>query len=304
MTVDELIERKRAIGYTNEQIAELSGVPFGTVQKIFGRQTKAPRAETLRKIENVLFGRLYSFSTQQYVGQYLGETPIVYGTGAIKNDSRYLNQTGTNLKGKSDWDNEGVIARSFMPHKCQGEYTVDDVQLIPSDIRFELVDGYICDVGTPTLEHQTVLEEINLQFNEYIKENNGDCLSFITPLPVITDDDYKTEIWPDLQIMCPNEDGSYKFNDSIPDLVIEVLSPSTRKFDTNHKLRKYLRDGVKEYWIIDIKDSTITVNLRKGELRFYTFDDQVPVDIYDSKLKIDFNAVNKRIDKARKLFNK
>ena len=47
MTVEEMILRKRELGYTNKTIAEKSGVPFGTVQKIFSGATKAPREETL-----------------------------------------------------------------------------------------------------------------------------------------------------------------------------------------------------------------------------------------------------------------
>ena len=54
MTIDEMIERKRELGYTNEQIADLSDIPLGTVQKIFAGQTKAPRYNTIRKLEAVL----------------------------------------------------------------------------------------------------------------------------------------------------------------------------------------------------------------------------------------------------------
>ena len=46
MTVDEMKEKKRQLGYSSEKLAELSGVPLGTVQKIFGGFTKAPRYKT------------------------------------------------------------------------------------------------------------------------------------------------------------------------------------------------------------------------------------------------------------------
>ena len=54
MTVAEMRERKAQLGYTNEMIAELSGVPLSTVQKIFAGVTEKPRYETLRAIERVL----------------------------------------------------------------------------------------------------------------------------------------------------------------------------------------------------------------------------------------------------------
>ena len=54
MTIEEMKRRKKELGYTNQQIADLSAVPFGTVQKIFSGATASPRYETLLKLERVL----------------------------------------------------------------------------------------------------------------------------------------------------------------------------------------------------------------------------------------------------------
>lgn len=54
MTIKEMQERKRELGYTYAQIAELSGVPVGTVQKVLGGITLTPRYETLMALEKVL----------------------------------------------------------------------------------------------------------------------------------------------------------------------------------------------------------------------------------------------------------
>ena len=54
MTIEQMKERKTELGYTNEKIAELSGVPLGTVQKVFAGVTKAPRYDTLQKLQKVL----------------------------------------------------------------------------------------------------------------------------------------------------------------------------------------------------------------------------------------------------------
>lgn len=54
MTVEEMKKRKNELGYTYEQIAELSGVPLGTVQKVFAGVTKSPRYETLQALEQLL----------------------------------------------------------------------------------------------------------------------------------------------------------------------------------------------------------------------------------------------------------
>ena len=54
MTIEEMKKRKLETGFTNEMIAELSGVPLGTVQKIFSGQTKSPRYDTLQALQKVL----------------------------------------------------------------------------------------------------------------------------------------------------------------------------------------------------------------------------------------------------------
>ena len=54
MTLSEMRERKRELGYSYEQIAEWSGVPLSTVQKVLTGATKSPRYDTLLAIETVL----------------------------------------------------------------------------------------------------------------------------------------------------------------------------------------------------------------------------------------------------------
>ena len=54
MTIEEMKARKAELGYTNEKIAELSGVPLGTVQKIFSGETRSPRYDTVQKLVKLL----------------------------------------------------------------------------------------------------------------------------------------------------------------------------------------------------------------------------------------------------------
>ena len=53
MTIQEMKEKKQEKGYSYAQIAELSGVPLGTVQKIFSGETTSPRYDTLRALEQL-----------------------------------------------------------------------------------------------------------------------------------------------------------------------------------------------------------------------------------------------------------
>ena len=54
MTIEEMKSRKKELGYSNETIAQLSGVPFSTVQKIFSGITNSPRQKTIEALEKVL----------------------------------------------------------------------------------------------------------------------------------------------------------------------------------------------------------------------------------------------------------
>lgn len=80
MTIEEMKARKRDLGYTNEQIAELSGVPLGTVQKIFSGETRSPRYDTIQRLDNALRSsppsEAYSYPTGQ--PQAVAESPAVF----------------------------------------------------------------------------------------------------------------------------------------------------------------------------------------------------------------------------------
>jgi Uma2 family endonuclease len=75
--------------------------------------------------------------------------------------------------------------------------------------------------------------------------------------------------------------------------VVEVLSTSTRKKDTSIKLALYQRAGVREYWIVDPKQRRIYVyGFEKGELPvIYTFENKVPVGIFDGAIEVDFTEI-------------
>ena len=57
MTVEEMKQRKKELGYSNEKLSELSGVPLGTVQKVLAGVTRSPRYETLIALERILKSR-------------------------------------------------------------------------------------------------------------------------------------------------------------------------------------------------------------------------------------------------------
>ena len=83
MTIDQMKKRKAELGYSNEMLAELSGVPLGTVQKIFAGVTRSPRYETIQKLQKALYGEMdyavLTASSGSSGSDHIAETIMQYG---------------------------------------------------------------------------------------------------------------------------------------------------------------------------------------------------------------------------------
>ena len=255
MTISEMRERKRELGYSYEQIAEWSGVPLSTVQKVLTGATKSPRYDTLLAIETVL---------EDYSADRVGEIAYAYG--------------------------EHIVKR-------QGEYTIEDYYNWPEDERIELIDGFIYHLTMPSIRHQKIVGEIDFTFKSYAKKKKGKCEIFGAGVDVCLDSDNKTMVVPDITVVCHWDKFTEKYVDGAPDLVVEVLSKSTKKKDMTLKLEKYATAGVREYWIVDpVKETVIVYKFSRedetdAQIFFYTFANQVPVGIWDDECVVDFAEI-------------
>ncbi|MBQ8519099.1 MAG: Uma2 family endonuclease [Agathobacter sp.] len=251
MTLSEMKERKRELGYSYEQIADWSGVPLSTVQKLFGGVTKSPRYDTLRAIEEVLMDR---------PATAVREATVQYGRPI---------------------------------EKKQGEYTVADYYAWPEDERIELIDGVIYDMGAPSFAHQDIIIEIAYVLKKYIKENKGNCKVCVAPLDVQLDCDNKTMIQPDIMVICKKDIITKKNLFGAPDMIVEVLSKSTRKKDMGTKLAKYIEANVREYWIVDLEKERVIVYDIENDIQttIFTFENKVPVGIWGDECVVDFAEI-------------
>ncbi len=82
---------------------------------------------------------------------------------------------------------------------------------------------------------------------------------FMSPVDVQLDKDDKTMAQPDVFLVCDQSKNTGRCIYGAPDMVIEVTSPSTRKRDFGKKLGKYVDAGVREYWIVDVKNQKVIV---------------------------------------------
>lgn len=275
MTVEEMKQIKEERGYSMAQLSEYSGVPLGTLQKIFCGQTINPRKSTIDAIAKVLLGEESVYQGKAYT--YHMESKDV----------------------SVDCIRETVGYNAEFVEKKQGEYTLEDYYALPDERRAELIDGVIYDMSTPSIPHQLIVGEVFAQIREYIRKNKGKCLPVIAPSDVQLDKDNKTMVQPDVMIICDQEKIHHFGVFGAPDFVLEVLSPSTRKKDLTLKLSKYIEAGVREYWIIDPKKKILLVYdfAEEGLPCIYPLEGKVGLVIYEGKLKIDLEVIAEIIEK-------
>ncbi len=144
-------------------------------------------------------------------------------------------------------------------HDHRVRLTYDDYLLIPEDgLRHEILDGehYVC--ASPSVKHQTVSRRLMLTLGLFIETNRlGEIFS--APIDVVMS--FHDVAVPDL-VFVSRERLSILTEANVqgaPDLVVEILSKSTRKIDLGIKLSRYELLGVQEYWIADPFQRTITV---------------------------------------------
>lgn len=128
-------------------------------------------------------------------------------------------------------------------------YTVEDWLSWDEDVRAELYEGSLIMLAQPTVRHQSVLSELHGQLWQFLK--GKPCSVYPAPFGVRLFDNEDTAFEPDIVVVCDKSKLDDRICRGAPDLVIEILSPSTAKMDRGMKYRKYQQAGVREYWIVD-----------------------------------------------------
>ncbi len=142
--------------------------------------------------------------------------------------------------------------------------TYEQFRQLPEDgRRYELIRGEVHLTPSPTTKHQFIVNNLDLSLSNYLRANPlGDVA--IAPLDVRLSSD--TAVQPDL-IFVSNANAGIILEEYIagaPDLVVEVLSPSTAAHDRATKLALYAEAGVPEVWFIDPQAKTVEILKLQG----------------------------------------
>jgi Uma2 family endonuclease len=174
--------------------------------------------------------------------------------------------------------------------KMEKPFTYGDYLTWPEDERWEIIHGVAYNMSpAPSTEHQRVSRRLLVQFDHFFTQ--GPCEIFSAPfdvcLPKGDEDDeaIETVVQPDLAIICDPMKVDSNGCKGAPDLIIEIISPSTAKKDRHEKFFLYEEHGVKEYWTVHPLEYLIEVfalgdDGTYGRPNIYARDDLLPVSLF------------------------
>ncbi len=148
--------------------------------------------------------------------------------------------------------------------------TLADLDQTPDDgRRYEIIDGDLIVSASPSLRHQSTVMEIAYELRTWVRQHE---LGVVVPSPfdIVVDQhpERTTVVQPDVvfisSVKLAGMDPDNRFQ-GIPDLVVEVISPTSQGYDSVTKLLRYLRAAVPEYWLVDPRAETFIVMRVEGD---------------------------------------
>ncbi len=184
--------------------------------------------------------------------------------------------------------------------KKEQTFTYADYLTWDDDERWELIDGVVYNMSpAPMRKHQKILVKLSRILDVYL--DGKPCEVYVAPFDVRfaekSNDDNNTidsVVQPDISVIC----NEMKLDDygciGSPDLIIEILSPSTAKKDKTVKFKLYEKYGVKEYWVVHPDENIIEIFKLSGDAylhaEVYGKDDSIEVKLL-GELIIDVNQI-------------
>ena len=141
----------------------------------------------------------------------------------------------------------------------------DDLADLPQDdhLRRELIDGELYVSPAPIVRHQRAVARIAATLLAHVDRHGG--LVLPAPIDVVFADD--TAVQPDVVYLSADraeELATDRIIDVVPDLLVEVSSPATRRLDLIKKRNLYERERVPEYWFVDLEADQVDVHRLDG----------------------------------------
>ena len=194
-------------------------------------------------------------------------------------------------------------------------WTYADLCALPEDERWEIIDGVAWNMSPAPIEpHQWISGEIWYRLRDLLGAD-GPCRVYAAPFdvffpraPLPTEDGepvlggVDTVVQPDVVVICDRNRIIREGCIGAPDLVVEILSPSTSQKDLREKFALYERGGVREYWVVDPGNEAIALyrlgtNGRYADPEFYRL-------IQEPDIRAESRVVEGFSVSARELFSR
>jgi len=142
-------------------------------------------------------------------------------------------------------------------------YTYADYLEWEGPERYQLINGEVFQMASPSVAHQALLMGLSSKFDNWLLDKP--CKVFASPLDVRLfpkeDNSDNTVVQPDLLVVCDKNKLSKGSVNGAPDLVVEIVSPSNTHSEIFHKFHYYLEAGVREYWVIEPETKRVQVHI-------------------------------------------
>ena len=141
--------------------------------------------------------------------------------------------------------------------KTKKRWTLAELHSLPDDgNKYELLRGDLLVTPAPTDPHETIAARLTRMLDPFVAAHG---LGFVyRPRAVFR---YRgSELEPDLMVRAPQSNPKADWDKAPkPILIVEILSPSTRRRDREMKRSFYTEAGIREYWIVDPESQEVTV---------------------------------------------
>ncbi|BDU49920.1 Uma2 family endonuclease [Haliovirga abyssi] len=191
--------------------------------------------------------------------------------------------------------------------KIKEKYTYENYKNWKDSEDWEIIGGKVYSMSpSPNRKHQEIASKIHGKIFRYLEGKK--CKVYYELDVLLSEEDI---VKPDILVVCDENKLTDKNINGAPDLVIEILSPSTAKRDKVLKYELYKKSGVKEYWIVDPYNLSIDVhNFKDEKVSHYFYEDTLEnfkekeqecenekekkenileVGIFNGELKLDVN---------------
>lgn len=181
--------------------------------------------------------------------------------------------------------------------KKEEKYTYENYKNWKDSEDWEIIGGKAYSMApSPNRKHQEIASKIHGKIFEYLEDKK--CKIYYELDVLLSEKDI---VRPDILVVCDINKLTDKNVNGAPDLIVEILSPSTAKRDRILKYELYKKNEVKEYWIVDPYNLSIDVhNFKDEKVSHYFYEDEVEEDeekkenilevgIFNGELKLDIN---------------